>query len=314
MSGALACVPLLFYVLLRGLNATVLKGLQTYGAAHPIGGDNPISFCNVFFVAQLMVGLAALLPGWRRLRSELARLVPADRRLLLLDGTLGLLIGPIAFYFALASLSVISQTLLFALVLPASALLARRLLGEALPRGFRISLALIGLGLLLPQLGMGGTAGRMGLDDLGGIAWALLGVLAFAGAGVSGRAIAARGWPASLTVGLTSTASALVFGGIALALFGPHHFHLLSLWWVVGVILVYGLTLSLGGELALRWAYCHWSVAEVSLWGSLSIVVAASSAALLLGEPIGWAAAAGILLLLIGSSWSVWHQPGQDGG
>jgi hypothetical protein len=37
----------------------------------------------------------------------------------------------------------------------------------------------------------------------------------------------------------------------ALVLFGPQHFLLLRLWWVVGVIVVCGLVLSLGRELAL---------------------------------------------------------------
>jgi hypothetical protein len=47
-------LPLSLYVLLKGLDATVLKALQTYGTTHPVHGENPISFCNVFFVAQLV--------------------------------------------------------------------------------------------------------------------------------------------------------------------------------------------------------------------------------------------------------------------
>ncbi|MCT0217422.1 DMT family transporter [Synechococcus sp. CS-1329] len=295
----MAWLPLGLYVLLKGLNATALKGLQAYGAANPIGGENPISFCNVFFVAQLIVGLAALLPGRRQLPALLRQLRGGDRRLLALDTLLGLLLGPVAFYFSLESLTVISQTLLFALVLPLSALLARRFLGEALPRGFWLSFGLIALGLLLPQLGMAGLGGPM--DELRGVIWALLGVLAFAGAGVSGRAIAQRGWPISLTVGFTTTISALIFGALALVLFGPTHFHLLSARWVVGVIMVYGIGLSLGSELALRQAYRRWSVAQVSLWGSLTIVVSVVSAALLLGEPVLPATVLGLVLVLLGT-------------
>jgi drug/metabolite transporter (DMT)-like permease len=291
-------LPLLLYVLLRGLDATVLKALQDHGMAHPVQGENPISFCNVFFLAQLTVGLAALIPGRRTLRGDLARLGPADRRLLALHGGLGLFLGPVAYYLALESLSVISQTLLFALVLPVSALLARWLLGEALPAGFRLSLGLIGAGLVLPQAAMAMGGGRM--DDLAGIAWALVGVLAFAGSAVSGRAIAARRWPAAVGVGVPTLLSALVFGAIALALFGPQHFLLLRLWWVVGVIGVYAVTLSLGRELALRQAYRRCSVAVVSLWSSLALVVAVLSAALLLGEPLGVPVLAGAALVLGG--------------
>ncbi|AFY29750.1 hypothetical protein [Cyanobium gracile] len=114
-------LPLLLYVLLRGLDATVLKGLQDHGMAHPVGGENPISFCNVF-LAQLMVGLAALIPGRRILGNDLAQLGPGDRCLLALHGGLGLFLGPVADYLALESLSVISQTLLSALVFGAIAL------------------------------------------------------------------------------------------------------------------------------------------------------------------------------------------------
>ena len=298
LSGWRRLLPLGLYVLLKGLDATALKGLQTYGAAHPVGGENPISFCNVFFVAQLVVGLASLLPGHAAIRAGLAQLNPADRRLLALDAGLGLFLGPIAYYFALESLSVVSQTLLFALVLPLSALLARQFLAEPLPRGFWISLALIAAGLLVPGAAMAVAGGHA--DRLKGYGWALVGVLAFSCTAVTGRAIAIRHWPAVVTVGVPSTVTALVFGVIALVLFGPGHFHLLNLRWVVGVILIYGLTLSLGSNRALRLAYRHCSVATVSIWGSLTIVVAIGSAALVLGEPVGMATAGGLALLLAG--------------
>ncbi|MCP9835747.1 MULTISPECIES: DMT family transporter [unclassified Cyanobium] len=300
-------LSLLLYVLLRGLDATVLKGLQELGLANPVQGENPISFCNVFFLAQLTVALASLLPGRRRLIGDLARLGPADWRLLALHGGLGLFLGPVAYYFALESLSVISQTLLFALVLPVSALLARWLLGEALPPGFWLSLALIGAGLLLPQAAMAIGNGQM--DDAAGLAWALVGVLAFAGSAVSGRSVARRRWPASVAVGVPTLLSALVFGAIALVLFGPHHFLLLRLWWVAGVIGLYAITLSLGRELALRQAYRSCSVAVVSLWGSLSLVVAVLSAALLLGEPLGVPVLGGLALVLAGVGASRWPGP-----
>ncbi len=304
-------LPLALYILLRGLDATVLKGLQDYGLQHPVGGENPVSFCNVFFLAQLTVGLAALLPGRRTLAADLGRLGAADRRLLALDAVLGLFLGPIAYYLALESLSVISQTLLFALVLPLSALLARWWLGEALPAGFWLSVPLIGAGLALPQGAMALDSGRM--DEAAGIAWALVGVLAFAGSAVSGRAIAGRGWPAALTVGLPTLLSALGFGVIALVLFGPHHFLLLRLWWLVGVIGLYALTLSLGRELALRQAYRRCSVATVSLWASLALVVAVLSAALLLGEPLTAPVLGGSALVLAGVLAGRWRGPIRSG-
>lgn len=303
-------LPLLLYVLLRGLDATVLKGLQQFGAEHPVRGMDPISFCNLFFLAQLAVGLAALLPGRASLTADLAALVPSDRRLLVVDAVLGLFLGPVAYYLALESLSVISQTLLFALVLPVSGLLARGWLGEALPRSFWISLVLIAVGLVLPSVSM---AAAGGMDGTSGLAWALVGVLAYGAASVSGRLVARRRLPLAVSVGATNLASALVFGVIAMVLFGPSHFLLLQLWWVVGVIGLYALTLPLGRELALRLAYRHIPVAQVSLWSSLSLVVALLSAAVLLGEPLQGASLAGSALVLAGVLASRWRWPIRSG-
>ena len=181
---------------------------------------------------------------------------------------------------------------------PDAALLARWLLVEALPAGFRFSLVLIGAGLILPQAAM--AMGSDLMDDAAGIAWALVGVLAFAGSAISGRTIAARRWPAAVAVGVPTLLSALVFGVIALVLFGPHHFVLLRLWWLVGVIGVYAVTLALGRELALQQAYRRCSVAVVSLWGSLALVVAVLSAALLLWEPLSGPVLACSALVLAG--------------
>ncbi|KMM16796.1 hypothetical protein [Synechococcus sp. GFB01] len=159
-------LPLAIYVVLRGLDATVLKALQQHGLSNPVNGENPISFCNVFFFAQLSIGLAALLAGRRSLRPALLSLSRRDRALLAGDALLGRFVGPVAYYLALQSLTVISQTLLFALVLPVSALLARWLLREPLPRAFTPSLLLISCGLLLPQLTQ--AAMGAGMDDLAG--------------------------------------------------------------------------------------------------------------------------------------------------
>ena len=294
----LAWLPLVVYVLLRGLDATVLKWLQLQGATHALNGVNPISFCNVFFIAQLSLGLATLVPGRNHLSRDLGYLAGRDQLLLALHGGLGLFLGPVATFLALDALSVISQTLLFALVLPLSALLARWLLHESLPRAFWPSLVLVLSGLLLPQAAMAMAGGPM--DELVGVAWALVGVAAFAGSAITGRLVAARCWPLVVSVGLPSTLAALVFAVIALVLYGPQHFLLLRLWWVVGVIGVYGLCLSLGRELALRAAYRQFPVATVSLWGSLTILVAALSATWLLGEALAWPTALGLALVLAG--------------
>ena len=67
----LTVIGLLAYVLLSGLRSTILKALQVQGDMFPIGGQNPISFCNVFLISQTIVGLTLLLRDGKRTRDDL---------------------------------------------------------------------------------------------------------------------------------------------------------------------------------------------------------------------------------------------------
>ena len=290
--------PVAIFIVLRGLDNTVLKLLQLHGASNPVNGVNPVSFCNVFFFVQLISGVTFLFIGRRDLSEQIASLDRNDRYLLMSDAFLGRFLGPVAYFFSLNALSVITQTLVFALTLPVSALMARWILRERLPKAFTTSVLLISSGLLLHQLSQMATIGQQ--TNLVGVGWALVGVMAFSGAALTGRTIAGRHLTASLSIGVGATASALVFGLLAILMFGPEHFLLLQIWWVLGVLLLYSLTLSLGSEVALRMAYRQASVATVSLLGSLSIVVAVTSAALLLNETIHPGTIIGVMLLVAG--------------
>ena len=290
--------PLTIFIVLRGLDNTLLKALQLYGMNHSVDGINPVSFCNVFFFVQLISGITFLVNGRSGLKQEIINLTNQERRLLVGDAFLSRFVGPIAYYFSLSSLSVITQTLIFALILPVSALMAHWIIKESLPKTFFTSVVLISSGLLLHQLS--GMAYLENNNNLVGLIWSVVGVLAFSGSALTGRKIAARRLSVGLSIGIGALISALVFGILAILLFGPNHFLLLKLWWVVGVLLLYALTLSLGSELALRKAYHQSSVATVSLLGSLSIVVSITSAAVLLKETIHPGTIIGVILLITG--------------
>ena len=287
------------YVLLSGLRNTALKGLQLYGSAHPIGGVNPISFCNVFLFSQLITGLAAVLGDRARVIEDIRSVQGTDRALLLADAFLGYTLGPIAFYQALDHLTVITQTLLSSLNLPISVLVARLCLGERPPRGFWLSCGLILAGLLL-----GKASGQMmsmdRMDDWLGVAWTLVAALAVGLRNVTKRQLANRNWGSGLTVGVQSLAGAIAFALIALQQYGPQHFFYLQVWWVLGVIGLYGFTLCLGTELCRQWSNRHYSVARISLAGSLALVVTVLSAAILLAEPLPLPVLLGSALILAG--------------
>ncbi len=299
----LAPLALLAYVLIRGCDASVLKWLQERGAATLLrtgGAEDPISFSNVFFFANLATGLALVLLDQGGVRRQLPSLTLSDRWLLMGRAGLGFLLGPVAYFLALQRLTVTSQTLLSTLTLPTTALLAWALLREPLPPRFGVTLVLLPVGLLISR-GMEvspAVGGGAGLDPLG-VGWALLSVGAFAGAGVMNRVVATKGWGTGLTIGLSSLAAALVFGVVTLVAFGPAQFLHLRWWWLMGVLLVYSGGISMGGELMLLASYRGLGAITVALWGNAVVLVALASAHVLLGEPLGPRTLLGAALVLM---------------
>ncbi|MCP9917811.1 hypothetical protein [Cyanobium sp. ATX 6F1] len=290
---------LLGYGLVSGLRSTVLKGLQLFGASHPVGGENPISFCNVFFIAQSMVGIALLSAEPRVVWREIRTISPAASRAVAADSFLGCFLAPLAFYLSLDHLSVITQTLLFSLTLPASGFLALFWLKEQLPQRFALSLVLILGGLLIGIL-FGASRGMMSMDDWIGLAWAFVSVLATSLRNCIRRKMAVYQLSRGLTVGLSNLAGAIVFAVIAYQQYGPQHFLLLQTWWVFWVIVVYGITLSLGTEVLRQISGRLFSVSQVALTGSGSIIVTILSAAVFLGEPFTAVTALSLGLIVAG--------------
>jgi len=289
---------LIAYTVFSGLRSTVLKALQLQGASHAIGGENPISFCNVFLISQLMIGLALLIAEPTDVRKEIRGLRPGVRVAIAADAFLGCFLAPLAFYLALDQLTVITQTLLFALTLPASALLALWWLKERLPDRFPLSVILILAGLIVGKLF--GSGHGMGMDQLPGFLWALVAVIATATRNCLRRRLAVHRLSRGLTGGVTNLAGALVFGLIALLLYGPQHFFYLQFWWVVGVIVIYGLTLSLGTEILRQLSTARFTVTQVAFGGSASLAVTVVSAALFLHEPLTLPVLASLGLILLG--------------
>ncbi len=290
---------LALFILLRGSDSTLLKLLQRAGeATHAAGGPEAISFCNVFFFSSLITGLVLLLSERQTVRRQLPRLRPEDRWLLVLQSFSGFFLGPMCFYLALDRLSVVEQTLIFSLTIPVTALLARGLLKEALPRTFALSCALISCGLLLANHSMLSLQTGTPVDPRG-VLWALLGVAAFGFSAVINRASGRRGLGVGFTVGINSLAAAAAFAVIALVLFGPNHFLYLKSWWVLGVIGGYALLITLGSQWSLMQSYVRLPVAKVTVWASLTIVVSLVQAHLLLAEELSWMALLGTALILV---------------
>jgi drug/metabolite transporter (DMT)-like permease len=296
-------IGLLAYILVSGLRTTMLKALQLQGEMFPIDGENPISFCNVFLISQSMVGLSLIASDGSRTWSDIKLL---DRRggwLLAGDAFLGCFLAPMSFFLALDKLSVVNQTLLFSLTLPATAAVALFWLKEKLPDRFWWSLGLIVAGLLVGKLFGPMTLGSAAMSDqTKGILWALVSIAATALRNSMRRLMTAYPIGKGLSLGLPNLAGALVFAIIALQQYGPQHFFHLSFWWVLGVIIIYGLTLCLGTEILRQFSQRHFAVTQVGLAGSTTLIVTVISAALFLGEPVKPATVLSMLLILAGVS------------
>lgn len=296
-----ARLALLAYVLIKGCDPSILKWLQERGETAVVRygmQQDPISFCNVFFFASLVSGLGLLLIDLPGVRRQLPALTGGDRALLASRAALGFCIGPMAYFLALRRLPVVNLTLILTLILPVTALLARSVLGEPLPRRFVLSLVLLPLGLWLSSTMGAPVTSAEGSTSIAGVLWALVSVLAFALAGILNRLSAGRPWGIGLSLGVTSLGAAVVFGLISLLLYGPDHFLYLRMWWVVGVLLVYSGVIRLGSELCLLRSYRQLGALSVALWGNAVVVVAFLSAHLLLGEAIGPRTLGGAALIL----------------
>lgn len=292
---------LLAYIVLSGLRGTVLKGLQKAGAANPIAGENPISFCNVFLISQATVGLAIVLADGRNSFADIEKLDCPGRWLIAADAFFGCFLAPMSFFLALDNLSVVTQTLLFSLSLPFTAAVATLWLREKLPDRFWWSLALIVAGLLIGKLfvpmQMQTAEGRA---QAVGIVWALVSMSSLALRNSLRRKLAPYPICRGLSAGIPNLAGAFAFGIIALQQYGPHHFFYLSFWWVLGVIGLYSITLCLGTELFRQFCQRRFPVTQVGLASSSTLLVTVLSAALFLGEPLHAATIVSMVMILLG--------------
>lgn len=297
----LTVIGLLAYVLLSGLRSTILKALQVQGDMFPIGGQNPISFCNVFLISQTIVGLTLLLRDGRRTRDDLNLLDQPGRWLIALDAFLGFFLAPMSFFLGLDKLSVVNQTLLFSLTLPVTAVIALIWLKEPLPDQFWWSLLLIVAGVISGKLlGPMSMSSEPLRDQTIGVLWALISITATALRNSLRRKITTYGIGNGLSAGIPNLAGAFVFAVIALQQYGPQHFFYLSVWWVLGVIVIYGLTLSLGTEVLRQYTQRHLAFNQAGLASTASLLVTVVSAVLLLHEPLRVSTVVSILLILAG--------------
>ncbi len=295
-------------VIFAAANA-VTRRLTDLGAQNLVDGRNPISFCNVLFVGNLVALIAlgvvyrrALLPSqWRSLKG------PTWLSLLgiaILSGAL----APALFFLALEQTSVNNVVLVSRIEPPLTLALSVLSLGARVNRwtvaGAIVSTVGVGLTVLLPHptlapMQMGGLV--FGRGELMAIAAAVAAAIATIISKVSLEQV-----PLGLFSLVRTGIGTVVFFIAVMVLFEPSHFQDAFspfVWqWMVG----YGVVIVAGGQLAWFRGLKTSRTAEVALANSFSPIAGILAAFLILGEAPTMAQYIGGTVVLVGIGLNQW--------
>ena len=290
LSQVFTQIPNRVYLLIATLcfassNPTVRR-ITDLGANHLVDGRNPISFCNVLFVANLVV-LAIVVPLYKKQlnRATVAKLSKKDWIALLGVALLAGVIGPALTFTALDITSVNNVILIGRLEPPLTLALSVLVLGSGV--GFLTvlgaALALVGVALTLllappdPAMteAMGFALGR-------GEIFAAIGAISRALASLAGQ-YALRQIPLGIFMVGRTAISTIVFGVTAAILFGPEHFMDVASPFLWQWMLIYGGILVMGGQLAWFAGLRSSTASEISLASSFGPIAGILSAFLILG-------------------------------
>jgi drug/metabolite transporter (DMT)-like permease len=300
---------LLTAVVIFAAASSVTRKLTDIGAQNLIDGRNPISFCNVLFVGNLVALIALTAVYWQDLRPQ--RWAKITTKTWLTLGLIAILSGALApalFFTALDLTSVNNVVLLGRIEPPLTLALSVLLLGERVNRwvvaGAGVSFVGVVLTILL-QGANGDTVTTMGQPIGQGE------LLALAGAGAAAIAtVISKGSLTQVPLGLfnivrTALGTAVFFVTV-LMLFEPSHFQdafAPFVWqWMVG----YGLIIVVGGQLAWFQGLKTSPAAEVTLASSFNPIAGILAAFLILGEVPNGAQYIGGAIILLGIALNQW--------
>ncbi len=274
-------------ILILGASSAITRKITQIGAQHFMGGENPVSLCNVLFVGNLCSLLALLVIHRRQWRW--ATVMQLSRREWISLGLVATLSGALApglIFTALSLTSVTNVVLIGRLEPPLILALSIWLLRDRVSQ-WEVSgaiLAFIGIALtLLLQPVKSTTLTSMGFHiGLGELLTALGAIILAISTLISKRRLS--GVPLGLYSIVRNGLGTIIFFVIAIVLFGSHHFKgafspFLWQWMLLygGVIIVVGQSLWLTGLRAS-------SISTASIVSSFTPIVGIVAAYLILGE------------------------------
>lgn len=300
---------LLVAVIIFAAANSVTRKLTDIGAQHLIDGRNPISFCNVLFVGNLVALAALLLVHGSELRPRRWQGLGLQTWMGL--GLIAILSGALApalFFSALEQTAVNNVILVSRIEPPLVLALSVWVLGAQVNRwvvaGAAVSFVGVVLTIVLPQpmadpMAMGGL--MIGRGEL----LAVTAAVATAVAAVVSKASLER-VPLGLFNLVRTGIGTVVFFVAVIVLFEPDHFQDAFspfVWqWMVG----YGLIIVVGGQLAWFQGLRTSRTAEVALANSFSPLAGILAAFLILGEAPTLAQYIGGTVVLAGIALTQW--------
>ena len=278
---------LLIAILIFAAANSVTRKLTELGAENLIDGRNPISFCNVLFVGNLCALLALIaIYGKEWNSSSLTKLKVLDWLSLIAVAILSGALAPTMFFFAL-DLTAVNNVVLIGRIEPPITLALSVLILRARVNSWIVIgavLAFIGVVLtILLQPASNSMAMGGGLDIGAGELMTAIGAIALAISSIISK-VKLNSIPLGIFTIFRTAVGTLVFFSATLKLYGISHFMDVFAPIVWQWMLLYGVVIVVGGQLAWFKGLKSTDAADVSLASSISPIAGILAAFLILGE------------------------------
>jgi len=257
------------------------------GADNLIDGRNPISFCNVLFVGNLCALLAlVVIYGKEWNPSSLSRLSVGDWISLVAVATLSGSLAPAMFFFALEQTAVNNVVLIGRIEPPITLALSVLILKARVNKQIVIGAVLAFVGVILTIILPKGdrTMMTMGGFSIGqGELMTAIGAIALAISSIISK-IKLNTIPLGIFTIFRTAVGTLIFFSLTVKLYGIRHFMDVLTPIVWQWMLLYGVVIVVGGQLAWFKGLKSTGAADVSLASSISPIAGIIFAFVILGE------------------------------
>lgn len=294
---------LLLAVIIFAASNALIRILTNLGAMYPIDGRNPISFCNVLFVGNL-IALIVLTFVYRSqlTRAAFVQLTPKDWSSLVVVSLLSGALAPSLIFMALELTAVNNVVLLGRIEPPLALVLAIVFAGDRVGPLTLLGSAISFVGVVLTLVLQAPSPEMMqsaGFSIGKGEVFALLGAIALAISTLFSR-IALKNVQIGVFSVIRTMIGTTVFFLVVVLTFPPQHF--IDVWspFLWRWMLVYGGIVVVGGQLCWFTGLKTAGASEVSLASSFSPLAGVLAAFFLLGEAPTLAQYIGGAIILVG--------------